>query len=158
MTNDLDALKALYERATKGVWYLLETPWLPRGSETTILAGSPDPHAAKFVCDFENFGEDEDSEKNGWNDAELIVALHNAFPALLARLEAAERDAERYRWWRENVDCIAEDGDGIFGVAYSWQIPLFGLDKSVANEQTSGDLMDAIADRAILIDAAKVKP
>ena len=80
---------ALFEKATKGPWYLLEAPWLPRDCETTILAGSPDPHAGLFVCDFENFGEDGDAPRNGWNDAELIVALVNAYPALKAANAAA---------------------------------------------------------------------
>lgn len=87
---DLDRLEALYEKATPGEWYLLGAPWLGRDMETSILAGSPDPHAAKFVCDFENFADD-DEDKNGWNDADFIAALHNAFPALLEAARNAPR-------------------------------------------------------------------
>jgi hypothetical protein len=60
-----------------------------------------------------------------------------------------ERDARRYRWWRDNIDIIEEDGDGIVGVAYNFQIPLYGIDKSVEKEQTHAELMDAIADVGI---------
>ena len=67
---------------------------------------------------------------------------------LPGEVEALREDAERYRWWRENIDCIEDDRDGITGVAYSRQIPLFGIDKSVTKEQTSAELMDAIADAA----------
>ena len=65
-----------------------------------------------------------------------------------------ERDAKRYRWWRDNIDLLEEDGDGIVGVAYNFQIPLHGLDKSVEKEQTHAELMDAIADAGIASEGA----
>lgn len=94
-----ERLGELEKQATPGRWYTLGAPWLPPGCETSILAGSDDPHVAKFVCDFENFGVDEGDEegpKNGWNDAALIVALKNALPKILEAL----RDAERYKQLR----------------------------------------------------------
>jgi hypothetical protein len=61
-------------------------------------------------------------------------------------LAALRLDAARYRWWRENIECIEEDG--VAGVAFDWQIPLHGIDTGIP-EQTTGQLMDAIADLAI---------
>ena len=97
-------IDALYERATRGPWYLLEAPWLHSDCETTILAGSPDPHAGKFVCDFEQFGADDEEEetKNTWNDAEFIVAIVNAWPQIRVLLERDARSLEVYfyEWQR----------------------------------------------------------
>lgn len=93
-TPDTEALRAALAKMTPGPWYTLDPPWLPSGSETSILAESPDPHVARFICDFDLWAlDDEDdaarkSEVPDW-DAAGIVALRNAAPALLDALDAA---------------------------------------------------------------------
>lgn len=58
-----------------------------------------------------------------------------------------ERDAERYRWWRKNIELLSDNT--IAEVAYDFQIPMHGIDKGVP-EQSGADLMDAVADRGIV--------
>ncbi len=86
-------LRRLHEAATSGPFYLFGAPWLPRGCETAVLSGSPDPHVAKMVCDFEcQSSEESDApESNGWNDAEFIAYLLNHTEAILALIAAAEK-------------------------------------------------------------------
>lgn len=86
-------LTELLERATKGPFYLLEQPWLDSGMKTALLAKSPDPHVAKFVCDFEFWAdEDGDSEPdNSWSDAEFICFLVNHAEAIRDLVVAADK-------------------------------------------------------------------
>lgn len=84
---DLDRLEALYAKATKGVWLQQKTDWesgfvtvahvgeFRVGVETGIKGGNYRDH---------DFGGDVD-------DAALIAALHNAFPALLEAARKAPR-------------------------------------------------------------------
>jgi len=85
----LELLEKLLEKATPGEWHTVDAPWLPSNCQTYIVAGNGDPHCSKFVCDMEEFGEDE-GERDGWADAELIVAMKNALPELIAATR--ERD------------------------------------------------------------------
>lgn len=76
----VDQLRALEGRATEGPWYRLDPPWLASGSETSILAGSPDPHVATFICDFDFFAlcdEDEKTSECPDADADLLIYLRN---------------------------------------------------------------------------------
>lgn len=57
-----------------------------------------------------------------------------------------ERDARRYRWWRQNIDLL--DEQSIVEVAYDFQVPLHGIDPGV-QKQSPADMMDAVADRGI---------
>ena len=59
------------------------------------------------------------------------------------RSDENRRDAERYRWWRENINLILEDGDGLPGVAYSHQVPLTILAGPL------NEMFDAVADAAM---------
>ncbi len=85
-------IRRMIEAATQGKWYLLESPWLQRGMNTAILAGTPDPHGAKFVCDFEIQKQEsaDDAPDTSWEDAALITALKNNAPALADLVEAAQ--------------------------------------------------------------------
>jgi len=97
----LERLRALAVKATgdgkqSGDWYVVEQPWLPPGAEPYIIAGSPDPHAGLYVCDFvENFTagtedtwtEDEWSSRN-WAIAEFVA---EADPATIIALIDAVR-------------------------------------------------------------------
>lgn len=81
------------------------------------------------------------------NELEVLRAERDTYKV---QAEALRMDAQRYRWWRENIYCIEKNGNGIYGVAYCYKIPMFvGLHPSVTKEPTSAELMDAIADRAI---------
>lgn len=98
----VERMRALDAKATAGPWYTLDPPWLPSGTETSILAESPDPHVARFICDFDLWALDDEADAARKSecpdaDADLIVAIRNALPDLLtlierqaARIEAAE--------------------------------------------------------------------
>ncbi len=83
-------LRQLLERAP-GPFYLLDQPWLKEG-DTSLLVGSPDPHVAKFICNFDDWGdEDGDSEPiDKWAYASLIELALNELPALLTALQSAK--------------------------------------------------------------------
>ena len=110
MTHDYEklaeTLEELAAKATPGPWYTLDPPWLPGGAETSLLAGSPDPHVATHIADFEFPMLDRDEgdrvSQNPDADAALIVALVNAVPAITAALRECakrrtEQDEERVR-------------------------------------------------------------
>ena len=111
MADLIERLRALDTAATPAPWYRLDPPWLPSGCETSILAGSPDPHVATFICDFDFFAFDEEDEKTSEcpdADADLIVFLRNnvtgladeitALRARVAELEKALRDIAHGRY------------------------------------------------------------
>lgn len=84
-------LTRLDRAATPAPFYTLDPPWLPGGSETSILAGSPDPHVARFICDFDLWALDDDSDGDRKSecpdaDAALLVWLRNHVPEILAAL------------------------------------------------------------------------
>ena len=89
-------LQELSDAATPGPWFTLDPPWLPSDSETSILAESPDPHVARFICDFDLWAaldDEADADRKSQNpdgDATLIVALRNAVPQIVAALRAAD--------------------------------------------------------------------
>ena len=93
LANQIEALSAA---ATPGPWFTLDPPWLPSDSETSILAESPDPHVARFICDFDLWAaldDEADADRKSQNpdgDATLIVALRNAVPQIVAALRAAD--------------------------------------------------------------------
>lgn len=83
-------LERLLKEATEGPWYLLGQPWLPSDCKTAMLSGSPDPHVAKFVCDFDMMADDNEQPDKSWEDAELICFLRNHADAILGLVRAAE--------------------------------------------------------------------
>ena len=84
--TDTKELRKLLAAATPGEWQAYEnrsgTLYVAAGGEIVFFAANDD----------------------GTQDAntDLIVALHNATPALLDELDALRADAERYRWLRSN--------------------------------------------------------
>lgn len=53
-----------------------------------------------------------------------------------------EKDAARYRWWKETgFKWLESDDDGLAGLAYACQ-----LDLNFINKASEGELADAIAD------------
>lgn len=85
--EQLERLKALAEQADPkrdmGKWYVVEQPWLPPGAEPYVVSGNPDPHVAKYVCDFvdvsiagheDEFSDDEWSARN-WALAEYVASV-----------------------------------------------------------------------------------
>lgn len=94
MTDFITKLRELEARATPGEWFTLDPPWLDSG-ETAILLGSPDPHAATYLCDFDMpFLNEDQKGENQMEDAALIVHLRNNVPAILALAEEVERMRE----------------------------------------------------------------
>lgn len=119
--TDPDNLRELIARATPGSWYTLDPPWLPRDSETSILAGSPDPHVATFVADMDMWALDDDDDRKSKSpdaDAALIVAAVNALPGLLDALASLQSENERLRAacvrMTEHYVRLANSGDAGF--------------------------------------------
>lgn len=90
--TDIDALRALYEKATAGEWEIAGRP-----RKRWISAEHPDLGSAAVATMPAMMGRDED-------DAALIVALHNAFPALASELEAARKVVAEMREMVDQCD------------------------------------------------------
>lgn len=102
LTNEeLEELERLYAAATQSTWEV-EVPAGP----CQILAGG------SILADLSDEVRDDEEQllSRNRNDAELIVALRNHFPALLARLREAEKALEdrrvRERWSPKKGDCV----------------------------------------------------
>lgn len=104
---ELAELRRLHEAADRAPWYLVGHPWADgRAADTYAISGSPDPHARTAVLQWCEVDEvtlrDGDDESSAWRDAEdkqranlaCAVAARNALPALLSRLERAEKEAK----------------------------------------------------------------
>ena len=91
MTVDLKALKRLYAAATKGPWVVYHE------HRTLEIQDGKGTHSRNAVVHWTGF----DSSSKEWGEtvsnAELIVALVNAFPALLSELRALREDAATVR-------------------------------------------------------------
>lgn len=102
MVNDiLSKLERLANAATPGPWFTVESPWLPPGVPTYVIAGSADPHAGRLVCDFD-FIEDRDQTDNSDADAAFIAA---ADPGIVKALIA------EIRRLRMSLDNQAKEAD-----------------------------------------------
>lgn len=56
----------------KSKWYIVEDPW---GDGTSIVAGNPDPHIGKFICDADPVRWNPEAYLNGvWDTEELLFA------------------------------------------------------------------------------------
>jgi hypothetical protein len=110
-TQTIDRLEALLEVATKGKWFTVEQPWRRSDVATWIVAGSPDPHAAKPVLnaiEIDEWPAEQDGPDYTQSNADLaaVAALKNAAPLLLAlaREAMASRpfiDMDRIRVWSD---------------------------------------------------------
>lgn len=99
LPNDFVAqLRLLDQRATAAPFYRLDPPWLAGGSETSILAGSPDPHVATFICDFDFFAFSDEDEKTSEcpdADADLLIYLRNHAVEIANEIANLRAQAER---------------------------------------------------------------
>ncbi len=98
--EELQSLLDLAERANKaapGGWYTVGQPWLPRDTNTYVIAGHNDPHVGVPVCDFSDaamWGVEDRYEDDDWtarNDllAEFIAALNPEVAIALIRAARA---------------------------------------------------------------------
>lgn len=84
--SDLEELKRLHKAATPGEWFA--TDWQrPSGTFTPTLVATKEEAGS----DLESCACDCDHAEHPIENAAWIAAIHNAFPAILARLEAAQR-------------------------------------------------------------------
>lgn len=104
--EDIAEIKAAAEKATKDEWFVVKSPWLPRDVETYVVAGSPDPHAALMICDFQDASgagvesdwEDDDWTARNWANAEHIAASNPlAVLGLIHRIQSLTSSLERCR-------------------------------------------------------------
>ena len=84
-----------------------------------------------------------------WKEGDFIhpdydTAVLRDVAKLYAKYVEASKDAKRHRWWRENIDQVSDDGDGITGVAFSYQIDV------IKRNLSAGQMMDEIADIGII--------
>lgn len=88
--NLLQELKALREKATQGEW-IADNPKLRSYNTDTLSSIGIDGRLGEIVgTDYET------GDGMSSHDANYIVAMHNALPALISQLEAAERLAEAF--------------------------------------------------------------
>lgn len=87
-------LQKAHEDSSPGPWHVVGAPW---GDGTYVIAGNPDPHAGKFVADCQVIDEDEISDEDRelyrreHANAAFIATAHNAWPALIARIQTLEQ-------------------------------------------------------------------
>lgn len=127
--QQIEQLEALYQAADKSKWVV------------------DDPkHAHVQTDDYHSIDAGKGYHPEGFGiqsymslaNAQLIAALHNAWPELKSALEAAQADARRYRWLREA--CTATDGEFFIGVDSPKHISAWAL---------QGEEADAAIDAAL---------
>ena len=107
LLDELEKIVALSEKATPG-------PWLYRGKSNSWHAAPPEGSAYSYGHFLFTLGGDEEDTTNGWDEPFLVAAvqfMRTHAPALAdmaKRLEAAERDAARYRFLRDGEHGEAE--------------------------------------------------
>lgn len=98
---DLDKAQRLCDAATPGPWHTFGPPWFR--DELGVLAGSPDPHTARFVADLspmEALGDDAAHWAQNPADAEFIATARTLVPKLVAELRAYHKAIEALRSWQ----------------------------------------------------------
>lgn len=133
-----------------------QTPWhIHKVGFDTADIGSADANA--LTCTAFGVGREE-VEANAArivyavNTIDATIAERDAAIARVGELEVSTALAlARWNWWRENGDCIADDGDGVIGVAFSCQMSLSDL-----QSLSTAEMMDRIADFHLALSAAKV--
>lgn len=81
MSLSLSKLMAVADKATDGDWFVVEPPYLPRDTETYVIAESPDPHVGVPVCDFmdaSTAGAEDIYEDTEWSSRNYANAAHIA--------------------------------------------------------------------------------
>jgi len=151
--EQLDELQALYEKATPGEWIADDnegfSAWTIWAGMTPSGHGTPGPIIAEIA---EIHGDGAKSDVN----ADLIAALHNAFPALLAAARRGMengRDAEK---WREYIRVqAAARRPGAMLIRLSMVEPTEGKFYENAHGITSTELGDALADKGRTVEKVK---
>ena len=125
MTKDisalLDELKSLHAKATEGEWENCRGFVRSKLPVSGTLVNGATIHLSRTWVAETIRGEGYVPD-NG--NADFIAAIKNAFPALVAAIEAAREDAERYQWLRDTKKaevCIEDENeDGPTGALYQW--------------------------------------
>lgn len=121
---DLDALEALYGKATPGEWENSRGFVRARTAVDGKMDGSI---KVTLSCTWVAETLHGEGYVPGNGNADYIATLHNAFPELLAlarKGQQSEKDAARYRWLREPQEhtCVEvenENEDGYTNTFYS---------------------------------------
>ena len=99
MTNPptKEYLKQVEERlkaATPGPWYTVDQGWLPRYTNTYLVAGNFDPHIGKPLLDVDYECDDWDGQVQA--DYEFCAAARTDIPILLAEVRRLREALEVY--------------------------------------------------------------
>lgn len=119
---------------TKDEWFVVGPPWLPRGVETYVVAGSPDPQCSLMVCDFQDAAcagvesdwDDSDWTARNWTNAKHIAASNPvAVLRLLATITALKSENEKLRealepFSRLQIPGLAQGNAGAYSIKHSW--------------------------------------
>lgn len=106
MSDWLEQLSELEQRATKGKWYVVGAPW---GDGTIVIAGNPDPHVGEYICDTDDalVMDDEQAKEHGScnsiADAEFIAALRNNASEMIDEIRYSRAEIKRLREELENA-------------------------------------------------------
>lgn len=145
MLEDLEEVVRLSDMATSGPWSHQEPTSDTCGFEVVQERLNGDVVAGEYGI-------------HEYDDARLIAsavnfirAQHAAIADMAKRLEAAERDAARYRWLRNRAITFERD-EGRPGTPYC----VYGLGMGDA-EPTYGTELDAMVDDAKSIDEAAMQ-
>lgn len=113
MTDEqLAAIAARTDAATPGPWYTVDQPWratwynkdagLYERLPTYVVAGNPDPHIGRPVCDSIELDEGTDDERErhvDQSDADLDFIAHSRtdVPELLKHIAEQAKEIERLK-------------------------------------------------------------
>lgn len=109
---DLDAIDAREKAAPAGPWYVVGLPW--NDGVPFVIAGHPDPHRGRFVCDMEDMSllgdepEDWEGPEGSWQArqravAEFVAASRADVPQLTAEVRRLRAEVHA---WRDAVAIV----------------------------------------------------
>lgn len=106
MSDWLDELGKRESEATEANWYVVGPPW---GDGGFVVAGDPDPHVGRYVCNTDDLliMDDDEAEEHGASnklaDAEFIAALRNNASEMIDEIRYSRAEIKRLREELENA-------------------------------------------------------
>jgi hypothetical protein len=132
--TDIQAIRERVEKATKGPWYTVGSPWLPSDTETYVIAGSPDPHAAKMVCEPimpDSFTGEDDADLEAQEaaalsqcdaDMDFIAHARTDIPFLLSEIDRLNAVSARVKELEAALAKDAKTFDNLANILDGWAL------------------------------------